>query len=102
MSHNAWNAAEDILLKQLFPTTSTKQISDKIGRSYEGIRQRAKKLNLKKENRYWTPEEVQFLKVNYQKIKFNELRHALQKSRSAIFKKLKEITNPTVETAGLM
>ena len=91
MSHNAWTKQEDQYLKDNFQTTSAKLIGKELNRSYDGVRRRASILKVKKGNHYWTVLEVEFLRINYGKIDFKELRKTLKKSKHAVHAKYRKI-----------
>ena len=48
----AWSKDEAKLLKQMFRSTSTKQVAEKLGRAERSVQAKASKLGLKKTKKY--------------------------------------------------
>jgi len=47
-----WSNDELKLLKKVFPTTSARQVADKLGRTVKSVEMKASKIGLKKSKKY--------------------------------------------------
>ena len=61
-----WSADETELLKQLYPNESKRSIANKLGRTEQAVRYRARTIGLKKETAPpWSSQEIAMLKKMY-------------------------------------
>jgi len=52
LKSGVWSKDEVKLLKQMFRSTSTKEVAEKLGRAERGVQAKASKLGLKKTKKY--------------------------------------------------
>lgn len=93
LNRRTWNKKETATLSQLYPHYSTWELSEKLGRPYSSISNKAKTLHLlktlatisKQRSRpFWTDEEIQTFKKLYPIKTDHELTLILKKSRPTL------------------
>ena len=68
-----------------------KELSEKLNRTEGSIRNKAYELKITKRDKYYTEEEIDFLKKNYNNYSMNDLSEMLGRKESNIFKKMKQL-----------
>ncbi|MEP7220166.1 MAG: hypothetical protein ABI876_14680, partial [Bacteroidota bacterium] len=91
---NPWSAEEDAYLRRHYQTTPMEEIAVDLDRSRKSVVHRMNKLGLPVEDRYhsrmvyWTTEQDDVLRKQYQKMSVEELAEKLGRTRDAIIKRL--------------
>lgn len=89
MKGRKWTNKDLDLLKEIYPTTPTKEVAERLGRSVKGIGSKAKVLGLKKDKDFkyftsWTEEEHNTFVKLYPNTSNKEIARILGKSKTAI------------------
>lgn len=97
MIKNRWNESEIEFLIKNYQLKGSKHISEKLSRTINSIKHKAKELGLVNYNtKPWTDEEIKFLKENYSDNGNKFVCEQLSRSRGSVSKKAKEL-NLTVD-----
>jgi hypothetical protein len=83
MNPMPWSENEEELLAELFSTTPNEDISGKIGRSFDAIANKARKMGLRKLE-FWSEEEDDLLKKLYKELSYEQLARRLGRTRAAM------------------
>jgi len=92
MIKNRWNESEiDFLIKN-YQLKGSRYISEKLNRTINGVKHKAKELGLINYNtKPWTDDEIEFIKQNYSKNGNKFVCEKLDRSRGSVSKKAKEL-----------
>ena len=72
-------------------TNITKRLAKELNRTEGAIRNKAYMLKITHKEKYYTKNEIQFLKENYDRLSLNDLAVKLNRNESNIFRKMKEL-----------
>lgn len=81
---------EKSLIKRLYPITNTNKLAKQLGVSSKALNARALKWGLVKVTK-WLPEQILFLKNNYQKMSATEIAEELKRSVSSVSSKAEKL-----------
>ena len=70
-------------------TNITKRLAKELNRTEGAIRNKAYMLKITHKEKYYTKNEIQFLKENYDRLSLNDLAVKLNRNESNIFRKMK-------------
>jgi hypothetical protein len=87
-----WTPGDDEKLRKWCNKKSLEWIASKLKRTTEGIRKRTSKLGLLHPNvRWWTDEEIEYLRENYPGKSIREIADVLGRNKTNVFGKLKSM-----------
>ncbi len=86
MKRRYWTDAEDAIVRNEYSTTSSRELSVRLGRSAKSILHRARKLGVTR-GTWWTEEDEQFLRDNYKNISALEISLKLGRSMASVWHK---------------
>lgn len=93
-----WTSCELELLKNEYNKrdgtkqgTFIKDLSKKLGKSESAVRNKAYELGITKRDKYYTKEQIDYLKENYDKVSIDDMAIILKKDASNLHRKLKEL-----------
>lgn len=93
-----WTANEIKLLEEAYQKRDgnknsglIKELAEKLNRTEGSIRNKAYELKITKRDKYYTEEEIDFSKKNYNNYSMNDLSEMLGRNESNIFKKMKQL-----------
>ena len=80
-----WSADEISLLRELYPTMSPSQLSQRLTRPLTAVRQRAYEMGLKTDGfNYWSKKDEQFLKEHFSRRNTPSIAEELGRSLQAV------------------
>lgn len=92
---NEWTQAEKKLLRKLYPRTSNVDIAQKLGRTLEAVKYKARMLGLKKARGYflWTDRDIELLKRQFgdTSIRVDDIAERLDRGIKAVRNKAIEL-----------
>lgn len=71
--------------------TLVKDLANKLNKTEGSIRNKAYKLGITKRDKYYTKDEIEYLKNNYDKYSMNDLAELLGRNESNIYRKMKQL-----------
>ncbi len=86
-----WTLEEEEFLKENFVAFNIQEIAKQLERSPNSLRNKAYKLQLRKETVLWTEEEEEYLKTHYCKQSYQAIALALNRTDSAVLNKASKL-----------
>jgi len=85
-----WSAEEEAFLKENYSRLSVRELSQILCRTPDAIKEKARKLGLRKV-RWWTKEEERYLLENYSLRQLKEIARELGRTKSAVEHKIHKL-----------